>query len=121
MQQLNAELKQHMKTLRISEAAAILDNLLMDAEKEGFTYQQFLYKLISHEVAKREEKALERRFKQAAFPKHKTIEGFDIKEQKSISKKQLKQLAELQWLEQVYNLILLGPSGVGNYAKYLFM
>lgn len=31
-----------------------------------------------------------------------------------MSKKQLKQLKELQWLEQAYNLVLLGPPGVGK-------
>ncbi|MBO8138845.1 MAG: ATP-binding protein [Desulfotomaculum sp.] len=114
MQQLNAELKQHMRTLRISEAADILDTLLMEAEKKGFTYQEFLYKLIKHEVKKRNKKSMERRLKQAAFPEHKTLQEFNVNEQRSLSKKQLKQLKELQWLEQAYNLILLGPPGVGK-------
>lgn len=55
-----------------------------------------------------------RRLKQAAFPEHKTLEEFNVNEQESLSKKQLKQLKELQWLEQAYNLILLGPPGVGK-------
>lgn len=37
-----------------------------------------------------------------------------VTEQQSLSKKQLKQLQELIWLEQAYNLILLGPPGVGK-------
>ncbi len=114
MQQLNVDLKQHMKTLRISEAAGVLDNLLMEAEKKSFTYQEFLYKLLQHEVKRRDAKSMERRLKQAAFPEHKTLEEFNISEQKSLSKKQLKQLKELQWLEQGYNIILLGPPGVGK-------
>ena len=39
MQQLNYELNQHMKTLLISEAVGILNNLLMAAKKESYTYQ----------------------------------------------------------------------------------
>lgn len=39
---------------------------------------------------------------------------FDITEQKSLSLKKLNQLRELLWLEQAYNLILLGPPGVGK-------
>jgi len=112
--QLNAELKQHMRTLRISEAAGILDNLLMEAENKSLTYQEFLDKLLKHEVRRRDEKSMERRLKQAAFPEHKTLDEFDIAKQKSLSKKQLKQLRELQWLEQAYNIILLGPPGVGK-------
>lgn len=57
---------------------------------------------------------LERRLKQAAFPEHKTLDEFDIAKQKTLGKKQLKQLRELQWLEQAYNIILLAPPGVGK-------
>jgi DNA replication protein DnaC len=42
------------------------------------------------------------------------LEDFDLSAQPSLSKKQLSQLKELLWLEQVYNLILLGPPGVGK-------
>lgn len=114
MQQLNVELKQHMKTLRISEAAGILDDMLIEAEKQGFTYQEFLHKLVNYEVKRRDEKSTERRLKQAAFPEHKSLDEFNVSEQQSISEKQLKQLRELHWLEQAYNVILLGPPGVGK-------
>jgi DNA replication protein DnaC len=48
------------------------------------------------------------------FPEYKPLDDFDLSEQQSLSKKQLKQLQELIWLEQAYNLILLGPPGVGK-------
>ncbi|WP_238455626.1 ATP-binding protein [Desulfolucanica intricata] len=47
---------------------SILDTLLMEAEKRSFAYQEFLYKLFKHEVKMRDEKSIERRLKQAAFP-----------------------------------------------------
>jgi DNA replication protein DnaC len=114
MQSTTTQLKQDMKTLKISEAAGMLDELLIKAEKEELTYQDFLHRLITHEIKKREEKQLEKRLKWAAFPEMKTLDEFDIAEQKSLSKKQLNQLREFLWLEQAYNLILLGPPGVGK-------
>ena len=111
------QLKQDMKTLKISEAANFVDEMLLEAEKQELTYQQFLGKLIKHEVKKRKEKQLEKRLKWAAFPEQKTLDEFRIQEQKSLSKKHLKQLRELLWLEQAYNIIMLGPPGVGNYRK----
>lgn len=42
------------------------------------------------------------------------LETFDFTQQNGISKQQLSQLRELLWLEQQYNLILMGPSGVGK-------
>ncbi|OIJ16789.1 hypothetical protein BKP45_21005 [Anaerobacillus alkalidiazotrophicus] len=41
---------------------------------------------------------------------------FNLKEQKSLSSKQLNRLKDLTWIEQLYNLILLGPPGVTHLA-----
>jgi DNA replication protein DnaC len=57
---------------------------------------------------------LERLYKLASFPECKTLDDFDLSDQESLSKKQLNQLRELIWLEQAYNLIFLGPPGVGK-------
>ena len=50
----------------------------------------------------------------ANFPYMKTLELFDLSDQTSLNERQLNQLKELNWLEQQYNLILLGPPGVGK-------
>jgi len=47
-------------------------------------------------------------------PRSSTLDEFNLNEQRSISQKQFKQLRELLWLEEQYNLILLGPPGVGK-------
>jgi DNA replication protein DnaC len=69
---------------------------------------------MKHEQKRREEKQLEKRMKWATFPFQKTLNEFDVSEQQSLSQKQLNQLKELTWMEQLYNLILLGPPGVGK-------
>ena len=108
------ELKAKMKTLKIGEAADIVDDLLMSSNKKELTYKEFLEKLVDHEVKRREEKDFQKRLKWAAFPEKKYLDDFDTKFQDSISQKELNQLKELVWLDQVYNLILLGPPGVGK-------
>jgi len=74
----------------------------------------FLTHLLEYEKKRREEKQLEKRLKWAAFPFHKTLDEFDLKEQQSLSKKHMNQLKEMIWLEQMYNIIFLGPPGVGK-------
>ena len=64
---------------------------------------------MNYEKQRREEKKIDRHMKWATFPYHKTLEEFSLHEQKSLSKKQFKKLKELLWIEQLYNLILLGP------------
>ena len=65
-------------------------------------------------MTKREEKNKARRLKWAKFPYEKTLKDYDLSEQKSLSERQMRQLKEMNWLEQQYNLILLGPPGVGK-------
>lgn len=108
------ELQTQLKTLKINEAAAAVDDIIMLAQKKDFSYQQFLEQLLSHELEKRQEKDMEKRLKRAAFPEIKYISDYDVQKQPSISQKQLNQLKELHWVEQAYNLILLGASGVGK-------
>lgn len=114
MQDTLTQLKQEMRSLNISEASLIIEDMLREAEEKSYTYQQFLSKLVTYEQQKRGEKQLEKRLKAAAFPEYLSLDHFHLEEQESLSKKQFNQLKELLWLEQVYNLLLLGPTGVGK-------
>ncbi|MDD4295826.1 MAG: ATP-binding protein [Ruminiclostridium sp.] len=81
---------------------------------DSISYEVFLERLLRCEIKGREEKCFERNLKHALFPEYKTLDEFNLGEQQSLSKKQFNQLKELNWTEQGYNLILLGPTGVGK-------
>ena len=106
--------QERLRTLRMSESAEYLPSLLKEAEMNDKSYLGFLNSILEYEQKRREEKLLERRLKWAAFPSHKTLDEFNLDEQQSLSRKQLNQLKELTWIEQLYNIILLGPPGVGK-------
>ncbi|MER2129139.1 IS21-like element helper ATPase IstB [Solibacillus sp.] len=108
------ELQQEFRQLRLAETAEELPKLLRQAEQSSWTYQEFLEQLTAFELKKREVKSIEKRLKYARFPYLKSLSEFDLEAQQSLTKRQLTQLKELQWLEQHYNLILLGPPGVGK-------
>jgi len=114
MNETIAHLKQSLRTLNLTEAAQIIDESLMKAEEQQWTCSEFLQRLLRYELVRREEKQLARRYKWASFPEVKTLDEFRLEEQPSMSKRQFQQLRELVWLEQNYNLILLGPPGVGK-------
>lgn len=108
------DLQNHFRQLRLSETAEELPQLLREAEKESWTYLEFLEAITSFELGKRESKSIERRIKWARFPYIKTLQEFQVEEQTALTSRQLTQLQEFSWLEQRYNLILLGPPGVGK-------
>ncbi|MYL36172.1 AAA family ATPase [Pontibacillus yanchengensis] len=108
------ELQALMRSLRFVETSHKVTDLINQAEKQDVSYTQFLWSIMLNEQKQREQKQMEKRLKWATFPSHKTLQEFDVTEQQSLSKKQLNQLSDLNWLEQMYNLVLLGPPGVGK-------
>src|SRR5690606_35000383 len=108
------ELKQWMSALNLTEAAHILEESLLDAQTKDWSYGQFLHQILRHELRRREEKQQSKRLKWAAFPFVKSLDEFRLEEQQSLSKRHMEQLREMLWLEHTYNLILLGPPGVGK-------
>jgi DNA replication protein DnaC len=114
MQTAIDNLKTMLKTLNLHNAAGQIEELLNIPLNQSISYEKFLEKILRCEIKGREEKRFERRLKNASFPEYKTLDEFDLDEQPSLSKRQFNQLKELSWIEQGYNLILLGPTGVGK-------
>ena len=109
-----AKVQELLRTLRLTETAFHLPVLVKQAETNEMTYLRFLSIVLQYEQDCREKKARERRLKWAAFPYYKTLDEFQLDEQPLLTKRQFHQLRELAWLDQLFNLILLGPTGVGK-------
>ena len=107
-------LQDSLVSLRLVEASKKLPSLLEEAEKKQISYQEFLNNIVSYERKIRDEKNMEKRLKLASFPSMTPLEEFNLDEQESLSMKQFNQLKELAWIEQIFNLILLGPPGAGK-------
>lgn len=108
------ETRNYMRSLNLSWGKDNLEQALEDANGKDVSYLEFLSNLLKGEMTAREKKAEDRRMKHADFPFLKTIADFDFGFQRSITKKQVNQLLDMQWVERSYNLILLGPPGVGK-------
>jgi DNA replication protein DnaC len=76
--------------------------------------EEYLLEVLRAERAAREERATRERLKQARLAAFKSFEEFDTDFQKSITRKQLDLLAKLEWVDGLYNLILIGPPGTGK-------
>jgi len=78
------------------------------------TYIRFLDELLSSEKMERRRKSGEMRLKLSKLPHRKTLEDFDFSFQPSIDKRQVDELATLDFAKRAENVILLGPPGVGK-------
>jgi len=108
------QIKQHCRQLKLTALASQLEATIADAEKERTSYLELINRLMEKEVAHRKKKDLDRRIVQARLPASSDLDLYDFSVSNGLEKQQLNQLRELHWLEQNFNIILLGPSGTGK-------
>jgi len=94
--------------------ATYFEETLLDAQKNQVSYTDYTIKLFEKEAGIREEKSLERRLKAARLPLNHDLGQYDHAVDNGVNKTRLNQLRELNWLDQIYNIVLMGPSGTGK-------
>jgi DNA replication protein DnaC len=107
-------IKQYAAQLRLGGIQDQLDQLIQKASEEQCSYLDFSLYLLQTEITQRSQRDLERRTKAAKLPPNHDLDQYDYAFQSGIGKQQLMQLRECQWLEQNYNIVLMGPSGIGK-------
>ncbi len=107
-------IKNHCRQLKLSALSAQLDEVVAKAEKDKVSYIEVIKTLMEREINHRREKDMEKRTKQARLPLSYNLDLYDYSFSNGLEKQQLNQLRELKWLEQNFNLILMGPSGTGK-------
>lgn len=91
-----------------------LEEVITHANEQKSSYVNFALELLKLEVDHRSQRDLERRRKTAQLPLKHNLEEYDYSFTNGLSRQQINQLRECIWLEQNFNLVLLGPSGVGK-------
>ena len=106
--------RQHLETLGLKQAVEVLDNTLDAAANRQLPYPEMLAVLLGVEVAARRQRYLTTRTRLAHLPFQRTLEQFDFAFQPSIDERLVKELANLAFVAEATNVLLLGPPGVGR-------
>ena len=106
--------RQHLETLGLKQAVEVLDNTMDSAASKQLTYPDMLAELLGAEVAARRERYLSTRTRLAHLPFQRTLEQFDFAFQPSVDKRLVKEMANLAFVAEATNILLLGPPGVGK-------
>jgi DNA replication protein DnaC len=104
----------YCKQLRLSAVEQHVHTLADQASAEGISYLEFALRLLNAEISHRNTKDLERKIKVAKLPLNHELQQYDTSHAGSLPKVKLEQLKELTWLDQNFNLIIMGPNGVGK-------
>lgn len=111
---MNEDLQQLLQNLKLRTIAARFDEMLAEAEKNGTPVATLVAHLLRAEWHARQEQALEARIKRAHFRENWTLESFPFKEQKAVKERQIRTLAELEFIPKAENVIFIGETGVGK-------
>ncbi|MCP4966863.1 MAG: ATP-binding protein [bacterium] len=111
---MTEELEQLLKSLHLKKVREILDEEIRHAEKEQITYHEFLLRLVRPQWHAKQEQALAWRIKRACLPELWALESFPYKKQPGVNRRQIRTLAELDFIAKAENIVFIGPTGVGK-------
>jgi len=104
----------YCQQLALTGLAAGFESLIEQVQLHQPGYVEYANLLLETELTHRRKKELERRLKDARLPLVHDLEVYDESFQNGLSPAQFNQLKELTWLDQNFNLVLMGPSGTGK-------
>lgn len=107
-------IRSQARRLRLSSLTANVSEVLLKAQRDTPSYDDFLSEVLQAEIDGRDEKQAAIRTRLAKLPVNHNLDLYDQMSSNGLSLVQLKQLRELHWLEDSYNILLAGPSGVGK-------
>jgi DNA replication protein DnaC len=107
-------IKQYADHLRLTMLRNQAERFIHQAQIDKPSYLEYTMDILEQEVLQRQKTDMERRVKLARLPRNHNLELYDYTFASGINKQQLQQLRELLWLEQAYNIVLMGPSGTGK-------
>jgi DNA replication protein DnaC len=109
-----AQLEAHFRRLNLAHMRRIYLEVADRAEKETWSYRDFLALLLAEEVARRKQTRLQRCTRYAHFPFLKTIDEFDFTLQSTLRQSLLGSYLGVDFVTEGRSLILHGKTGRGK-------
>lgn len=108
------ELMRLLKKLRMSGVMQTLELRMKQAAEDNLATSEFLVRVLTDEVERREAKQLSVRLRRASFEYAKTMEDFDFAFNSAVPKTKVLELATCAFIERRDNILIIGPTGVGK-------
>jgi len=111
---LYQQLRSHLATLKLLDAAEHLPAVLDAAVTEGLSITAALERLLGIEVDATQARRLASRLRFACLPSPATLEDFDYDAQPDVDPRLIADLASCRYLESATNVLMIGAPGVGK-------
>lgn len=108
------KIEELLDRLRLVGFKQALAEELEIAQNTGCALTDSLYRLLAAEHAHRQQRSMLYRLTQAKIPFDWTLESFPFKKQPAVNKKQIMDLAQLDFVASAHNVVLIGEPGTGK-------
>lgn len=108
------ELVPILKKLRLSGVLQSLELRVRQAADDNVAPSEFLLRLLSDEVERRDSKQIDQRLRRASFEHQRTLEDFDFTFNPQVPRAKVLELATCAFVSRRENLCLVGQTGVGK-------
>ena len=111
---LPTQLERDLAELKLLEIAQGYREVLDEAARKGSSMLEVLATLIGMEQTVRQQRALERRLRQARLPKQKTLADYNFNFPKRVPKTAIVRLFDCDFIGRHGCAVLIGPTGTGK-------
>ncbi len=108
------KIRRLLEELKFRGMANILDDVLINAEKEGTSVRDALHELLAEELRYRRERSLIYRMEKAKIPWDWTLSSFPFDKQPAVKKSRIMELADARFVERGENIVFIGDTGAGK-------
>lgn len=107
-------IRESLNKLTLKTMAGIFEAEADKAAKSHMSYTAFLARMVDEELASKTDRSVNARITKARFPALKTLESFDFGFQPSLPMAQIKELAQMGFIDHAHNVLFVGPPGSGK-------
>lgn len=109
-----SKIRQLLSTLKLRGMNEKLDCILEEAEQKGLSIHEVLLNLLQEEFRDQQERSMQSRLQKAKLPEKWSLQSFPFDQQPGVNKLQIKNLANLSFIERKENIVLIGEPGTGK-------
>lgn len=111
---IHAIISEYCQELKMPTVYREYQALSRQAQDSSWSYEIYLQELLTQEIQKRRENAVNRRLREAKFPDIKTFEQIDWQALQGVSKTKIQRLSSCQFIEESEDVVIIGPIGTGK-------
>lgn len=107
-------IRQYCQQFNMTGVNKVIDELITDAQSRALGYIDYTLGFLATEAEYRRQRDIKKRLKLATLPRYCDLAAYDPAFTNGLTITRLNQLQELHWMDQIFNIILMGPSGTGK-------